>query len=163
AFATASGKRHDALEKAYKGASIVIWTTTPWTIPGNRAISYSPKVAYSLYRVTDAPADNWAKTGDLLILADKLADEVFKQARVVAFEKVRDVPADDLALLGCAHPLKGVAGSYNFVVPMLSGDHVSDDAGTGFVHTAPGHGREDFDVWMANARTLDARGINTTI
>ena len=80
--------------------SIVIWTTTPWTIPGNRAISYSPKIAYGLYRVTDAPADNWAKAGDLLILADKLAAEVFRQARVTAFEKVRAVPAEDLAALG---------------------------------------------------------------
>ena len=60
--------------------SIVIWTTTPWTLPGNRAISFSPKIAYGLYRVTDAPADNWAKTGDLLILADALAESVFKQA-----------------------------------------------------------------------------------
>ena len=68
--------------KAYRGTSVVIWTTTPWTIPGNRAISYSPKIAYGLYEVTDAPADNWAKTGDLLILADKLAADVFKQARV---------------------------------------------------------------------------------
>jgi isoleucyl-tRNA synthetase len=159
----AHGERFAALEKAYRGALIVIWTTTPWTIPGNRAISYSPKIAYGLYRVTDAPADNWAKAGDLLILADKLADDVFKQARVTTFEKVRAVPAEDLAVLGASHPLKGHAGGYAFVVPLLAGDHVSDDAGTGFVHTAPGHGREDFDVWTANARDLEARGINTTI
>ena len=63
----------------------------------------------------------------------------------------------------CAHPLKGLGGGYEFTVPLLAGDHVTDDTGTGFVHTAPGHGREDFDVWMANARELEARGINTTI
>ncbi|MEA2879388.1 MAG: isoleucyl-tRNA synthetase [Hyphomicrobiales bacterium] len=159
----AFGERFTALEKVYRGASIVIWTTTPWTIPGNRAISYSPKIAYGLYRVTDAPADNWAKAGDLMILADKLADDVFKQARVTTFQKVRAVPAEDLAMLGVSHPLKGHAGGYAFVVPLLAGDHVSDDAGTGFVHTAPGHGREDFDVWTANARELEARGINTAI
>ena len=62
-------------------ASVVIWTTTPWTLPGNRAISFSPKITYGLYKVTDAPADNWAKAGDLLILADKLAADVFKQAQ----------------------------------------------------------------------------------
>ena len=163
AFAFGDDKRFKALEKAYRGASIVIWTTTPWTIPGNRAISYSPKVAYGLYRVTDAPADNWAKAGDRLILADTLAQEVFKQARVTAFEKLRAVPAEDLAQLGASHPLKGHAGGYRFVVPLLAGDHVSDDAGTGFVHTAPGHGREDFDVWTANARALEARGVNTAI
>jgi isoleucyl-tRNA synthetase len=161
--AFAFGDRVKALNEKYWNASIVIWTTTPWTIPGNRAISYSPKVAYGLYKVTDAPAENWAKTGDLLILADKLAADVFKQARVTAFEKVRAVPPQDLAQLGCAHPLKGVEGAYQFVVPLLSGDHVSDDAGTGFVHTAPGHGREDFDVWTAAARELEARGVNSAI
>src|SRR5262249_19802154 len=56
--AFAKGPRFDELRKAYAGVSIVIWTTTPWTIPGNRAISFSPRIAYGLYRVTDAPADN---------------------------------------------------------------------------------------------------------
>jgi isoleucyl-tRNA synthetase len=148
---------------ALAGASIVIWTTTPWTLPGNRAISFSPKIAYGLYKVTDAPADNWARNGDLLILADALAESVFKQARVVAYEKVRALPAETLDAVECAHPLKGLDGGYQFVVPLLPGDHVTDDTGTGFVHTAPGHGREDFDVWTANARELEARGINTTI
>ncbi len=144
-------------------ASIVIWTTTPWTLPGNRAISFSPKISYGLYRVTDAPIDNWAKTGDLLVLADVLADDVFKQARATAWQRVRSVAADDLAVMSCEHPLKGFAGGYEFRIPLLEGDHVTDDAGTGFVHTAPGHGREDFDVWTSNARALEARGINTTI
>src|SRR5689334_18629985 len=149
---------------ALANASVVIWTTTPWTLPGNRAISFSPKIAYGLYKVTDAPADNWAKAGDLLILADALAEGVFKQARVTAFEKVRDIPADTLDAVECAHPLKRFSSDgYQFVVPLLPGDHVTDDTGTGFVHTAPGHGREDFDVWMANARELESRGINTTI
>jgi isoleucyl-tRNA synthetase len=150
---------HGALAQA----SVVIWTTTPWTLPGNRAISFSPKIAYGLYEITDAPADNWAKTGDHLILADALADEVFKQARVTAFKKVRDVPADTMDAIECAHPLKGLGGGYDFVVPLLSGDHVTDDTGTGFVHTAPSHGREDFDVWMASTRELDARSINSAI
>src|SRR5213075_2449352 len=67
---------------ALANACVVIWTTTPWTLPGNRAISFSPKIAYGLFEVTDAPSDNWAKNGDLLILADALAESVFKQARV---------------------------------------------------------------------------------
>jgi len=145
------------------GASIVIWTTTPWTLPGNRAISFSPKIAYGLYRVTDAPSDNWARAGDLVILADALAESVFKQARVTAYEKVRTVPGETLDAVECAHPLKGLDGGYAFKVPLLAGEHVTEDTGTGFVHTAPGHGREDFDVWTANARELEARGINTTI
>jgi isoleucyl-tRNA synthetase len=157
----ARGKRHSALEKRYKGASVVIWTTTPWTLPGNRAISFSPKIRYGLYKVTDAAPDNWAKFGDLFILSENLAGDVFKQARVTAYDKVADVPADDLADLGCAHPLRSLG--YDFTVPLLVGDHVTDDTGTGFVHTAPGHGREDFDVWTASARSLEADKINTAI
>jgi isoleucyl-tRNA synthetase len=160
----ASGKDVSAaLVQAVSDASIVIWTTTPWTLPGNRAISFSPKIAYGLYRVAGSPADNWAKAGDLLILADALAESVFKQARVSAYERLDAVPAAALAAMECAHPLKGVAGGYDFRVPLLEGDHVTDDTGTGFVHTAPGHGREDFEVWMANARELEARRINTVI
>jgi isoleucyl-tRNA synthetase len=145
-----------------RSASVVIWTTTPWTLPGNRAISFSPKIEYGLYKVTDAPADNWAKTGDLLILADKLAPDVFKQSRVVGFEKVRAIDAALLENMVCSHPLRE-KGDYDFFVPLLAGEHVTDDAGTGFVHTAPGHGREDFEVWTANARELDKRGINIAI
>jgi isoleucyl-tRNA synthetase len=148
---------------ALASASVVIWTTTPWTLPGNRAISFSPKIAYGLYKVTDAPADNWAKNNDLLILADALAESVFKQARVTSFERLREIPADTLDAVECSHPLKGLDGGYEFTVPLLAGDHVTDDTGTGFVHTAPGHGREDFDVWTANARELGTRGINTAI
>src|SRR6266700_803213 len=148
---------------ALAAASIVIWTTTAWTLPGNRAISFSSKISYGLYKGTDAPADNWANPGDVLILADALAEGVFKQARVTAYERIRDLPAETLDAVECRHPLKGLDGGYEFTLPLLEGDHVTDDAGTGFVHTAPGHGREDFDVWMSNARELEARGINTTI
>ena len=144
------------------GASIVIWTTTPWTIPGNRAISYSPKIEYGLYEVRDAPADNWAKVGDRFLLADKLAIDVFRQARVTAYKKIAPISSEVLGTLLCDHPLKRAEG-YDFAVPLLAGDHVTEDAGTGFVHTAPGHGREDFDVWTANAPKLATRGINTHI
>ena len=150
-------------EKNLLGASVVIWTTTPWTIPGNRAISYSSKVSYGLYEVDDAPTDNWAKKGDRLILADALALDVLRQARVTAYKKERDVPSVQLESTTCFHPLKGFGGDYNFLVPLLEGDHVTADTGTGFVHTAPGHGREDFDVWTSNAQKLSARGINTNI
>jgi isoleucyl-tRNA synthetase len=154
AYLGAPGTVHDVV-----GASIVIWTTTPWTLPGNRAISYSPRITYGLYEVTEAPDQNWAKKGDKLVLADKLAAEVMKTAKVEAFVRKQDV--DPYHIGHASHPLKGKG--YDFQVPLLSGDHVTDDTGTGFVHTAPGHGREDFDVWMENARELESRGINTTI
>jgi len=144
-------------------ASVVIWTTTPWTLPANRAISFSSNISYGLYEVTEAPEDNWLKTGDLLILADALAESVFKQARVTSFKKSSELSSDILEDLECRHPLKGLAGGYEFIVPLLDGDHVTDDAGTGFVHTAPSHGRDDFDIWMSNGRQLTERGIATTI
>ncbi|MEO6782406.1 MAG: class I tRNA ligase family protein, partial [Bradyrhizobium sp.] len=146
------------------GASVVIWTTTPWTLPGNRAISYSPKVHYGLYLVTEAPEGNWAKPGDRLILADDRGGDVMTAARVVKCERLRHVPESVIARLFCSHPLKGFGGNYDFPVPLLDGDHVTAETGTGFVHTAPGHGREDFDVWMANARLLEeAYSINPVI
>src|SRR5471032_1721508 len=142
-------------------ASIVIWTTTPWTLPGNRAISFSPKIKYGLYKVTDAPQDNWAKYGDLFILSENLAGDVFKQAKVAAYDKVDDVTAEALEGMVARHPL--ASKGYDFDVPLLAGDHVTDDTGTGFVHTAPGHGREDFEVWTSNRAALEARGINPSI
>ncbi len=146
---------------AIKGASVVIWTTTPWTLPGNRAISFSPKIKYGLYKVTDAPPENWAKFGELFILSENLAGDVFKQAKVAAYDKIADVPAEMLQDMVCRHPLYGKG--YDFDVPLLAGDHVTDDTGTGFVHTAPGHGREDFEVWMSNKAQLEARGISSAI
>ncbi|MCJ2104831.1 isoleucine--tRNA ligase [Methylobacterium sp. E-041] len=142
-------------------ARVVIWTTTPWTMPGNRAVAYSKRVAYGLYRVTEGAEDNWAKVGQTYLLADGLAAGVFEAARVAGHERLRDVSPAELAGLTLSHPLAG--RGYDFAVPMLDGDHVTDEAGTGFVHTAPGHGREDFEVWMANGRALAERGIETRI
>jgi len=155
------GKKPAFAKLLPENTSVVIWTTTPWTLPGNRAISFSPKIKYGLYRVSDAPPDNWAKVGDYYVLSDNLAGEVFKQARVIAYDRVDDVPAETLAAYVCKHPLANTG--YGFNVPLLVGDHVTDDTGTGFVHTAPGHGREDFDVWTANKAALEARGINPAI
>lgn len=145
------------------GTSVVIWTTTPWTIPANRAISFSNRVDYGVYEVTDAPAENWAKVGEKYIIADKLAAEVFAKAKVAGFEKRAVVSADDLNAITVAHPLRGLAGGYNFDVPLLDGEHVTDDAGTGFVHTAPGHGLDDFGIWMDSTRLLQERGIDPSI
>jgi isoleucyl-tRNA synthetase len=142
-------------------ANVVIWTTTPWTIPGNRAISFSSRIAYGLYQVTAAPEGNWAKAGDKLILADRLAEEVMKASKVEAYERLGDV---NPAGLVCGHPLAHLG--YDFPVPLLDGDHVTDDTGTGFVHTAPGHGADDYVIWMEKVGgpipfTVDADGFYT--
>jgi isoleucyl-tRNA synthetase len=136
---------------AVRHAAVVIWTTTPWTIPANRAVSYNPDIAYAVYQV-EAMEEGlafqpWAKPGDRLILAEKLADEVMKTAKVASFRKVEAVDCQGMVL---EHPLAGLDSHYGYQVPMLAGDHVTEDAGTGFVHTAPGHGADDYLVWLAH-------------
>jgi len=145
-------------------ASVVIWTTTPWTIPGNRAISYSPRVAYGVYEVMSAPPGNWTGAGDVLIVAEALVGDIMSAARVEDYRHHRSISAEEIGEFTCAHPLREAGlGGYQFDVPLLAGDHVTDKEGTGFVHTAPGHGREDFDAWMENAAALPARGIDSAI
>ncbi|MBN8646510.1 MAG: isoleucine--tRNA ligase [Caulobacterales bacterium] len=135
-----------------EGAFVIIWTTTPWTIPANRAISYSPKIAYGLYSIDDIEEGleftPFATIGDKIIVADALAEGIFASAKIAKYTRLQDVNPDGII---CAHPLKNWAdanGGYQFNVPMLAGDHVTDDAGTGFVHTAPSHGADDYLVWM---------------
>jgi isoleucyl-tRNA synthetase len=157
------GRRGEQPDPDLRDASIVIWTTTPWTIPGNRAISFSRQIKYWLYEVTDVPEGNWLAKGDRLILAEKLALEVMRQARVLAYKPVREVTTHELLRIECRHPLRSFNEGYRFCVPLLPGRHVTEDVGTGFVHTAPGHGREDFEIWTADSARLAKLGINTTI
>jgi isoleucyl-tRNA synthetase len=134
--------------EALAGASVVIWTTTPWTVPSNRGVAFSDRIGYGLYTVIEAAADNWAKPGDRLVLADNLAAEVMQAARVASYERTGD--AGPLAGVILAHPLAGLDPFWGYEVPMLEGDFVTDDAGTGFVHTAPSHGADDYDLFVKN-------------
>jgi isoleucyl-tRNA synthetase len=133
---------------------VVIWTTTPWTIPQNRAISFGPGIAYGLYEIIGRPAESTATIGHRVIVADALAEAVFAQAKLAGPEFVRrlaDVSAEDLAGMITAHPYRGIEGGngeWDYDVPMLPGDHVTDDAGTGFVHTAPSHGDDDYQMGL---------------
>ena len=132
-----------------RGAQVVIWTTTPWTIPQNRAVAFNPDLAYGLYEVTDTPGECWAQAGDRYLLADALAEDVLTKARLEPgqWRRLEDVTADQLDLLVCAHPFRAIAGGdgeWDYDVPLLPGDHVTDEAGTGFVHTAPSHGADDY-------------------
>ncbi|MEX0287335.1 MAG: isoleucine--tRNA ligase [Paracoccaceae bacterium] len=132
-----------------QGNHVVIWTTTPWTIPSNRAVAFNPDISYGLYEITGCPEECWAKVGDRYLLADRLADEVLGKARLEPgmYQRLRDVKSSELDLLICAHPLAGAEGAdgeWDYNVPLLPGEHVTDDAGTGFVHTAPSHGADDF-------------------
>jgi len=149
----------NTLDGDLEGASVVIWTTTPWTIPANRAIAYGENVAYGLYTVTEAAEDNWAKAGDRLVVADKLAADVFAAARVAGYERVKDVLP--VMIERCAHPFRGLDGAHgywDFAVPVLPADYVTDDAGTGFVHTAPGHGADDYNTYVKHRDVFAACG-----
>ena len=150
------------------GANVVIWTTTPWTLPGNRAISFSSKITYAVYEIEEAPADNWLKQGDKIIVAAKtegdensLLNQLLKAARATKYKLVSPGFVSGLERLVCSHPLASLG--YTFPVPLLDGDHVTDDTGTGFVHTAPGHGSDDYIVWMTHQKALHDRGIDTSI
>ncbi|TCL96364.1 isoleucyl-tRNA synthetase [Rhizobium sp. PP-WC-2G-219] len=141
---------------------VVIWTTTPWTMPGNRAIAFSPKVNYGLFEILSAENTFGPQAGEKFIVAEKLADDVSIKAKI-QIKQLHKLPTHIFTdhELSCTHPLADLG--YTFPVPLIAGDHVTEEAGTGFVHTAPSHGREDFDVWMENGRALEARGIDTAI
>ncbi|MGD9816948.1 MAG: isoleucine--tRNA ligase [Hyphomonadaceae bacterium] len=193
------GSSHDEHIIDPPDVSVVIWTTTPWTIPGNRAISFSPSIQYGVYEVESVEQglafDPWVKPGEKLALADKLAEDVMRAAKALSWKRVSDFDPTGLV---CAHPLRdwrpsplagegqgrgggdnaqaparlhaphlptsspqgGGGVGYAFEVPLLAGDHVTDDAGTGFVHTAPGHGADDFVIWTKH---FGQQGIPFTV
>ncbi|MEQ3643200.1 MAG: isoleucine--tRNA ligase [Paracoccus sp. (in: a-proteobacteria)] len=132
-------------------ASVVIWTTTPWTIPQNRAVAYNPGIEYGLYEVLAADEKSTATVGECIVIADALAEGVMASAKVTEFKRLADVSTDAFDRVLLAHPLRGVeggAGEWDYDVPMLPGDHVTDEAGTGFVHTAPSHGDDDYQLGL---------------
>jgi isoleucyl-tRNA synthetase len=133
---------------------IVIWTTTPWTIPGNRAIAFSPDISYGLYKIADAADGSLARPGEYLLLADTLAEQVAKHAKMM-ISRVRTLSNDELKSLVAAHPLRSVG--YGFDVPVLPAAFVTADTGTGFVHNAPGHGEDDFELMVGMDRQYPAK------
>ncbi|MDE2014232.1 MAG: isoleucine--tRNA ligase [Alphaproteobacteria bacterium] len=131
------------------GASVVIWTTTPWTIPANRAVAFSEAISYGLYEVIDGAEGGFASTGERLIVGDDLAPQVWAHAKI-STRRVGDVSGETLKMSVLRHPLWQRDDGYFFAVPLLAGSHVTADAGTGFVHTAPGHGEDDYELYVAN-------------
>ncbi len=111
----------------------VIWTTTPWTLPGNRAMAFAENLSYGVYQAGD----------DKLVLCDSLADQVMQAAGIETYARLQDI---DPGTLTCKHPL--AEQGYDFEVPLLAGDFVTDETGTGLVHIAPGHGQDDFELGM---------------
>ncbi|WP_170599128.1 isoleucine--tRNA ligase [Ruegeria arenilitoris] len=136
------------LDNAY----VVIWTTTPWTMPSNKAVVYGKDISYGLYEVTGRPEECWARIGDRYLLADNLAADVFARARLddTMYRRLCDVTQDDLAKIQLQHPLAGAEGSngeWDDIRDFRAADFVTDTEGTGFVHCAPSHGMEEFELY----------------
>ncbi len=133
--------------EALRGADVLIWTTTPWTLPSNRAIAYGAPMEYAVYKVASVTEESRVKPGDRLVVCTSLADDVCTQGGITDWSLEAMLKASDLEGTTCSHPLRGQG--YDFDVPLLYGEFVTDDSGTGFVHIAPSHGADDFYLGQA--------------
>lgn len=129
-----------------KESDIVIWTTTPWTMPSNRGIFFNTDIDYAVYEVTEIGDDAKCKVGDKLAFAIKLADKIKEQAKITGMKQLGTFKGSDVEGTICAHPLRGQG--YDHEVPCFYADYVTDEDGTGFVHVAPAHGPDDFVLGM---------------
>ena len=125
--------------KIMKPVSVVIWTTTPWTLPANQAVALGPEIRYGVYELAD----------EILVLAVDLAAGVLQRARVDDAKLLAEANGALLEGLQLQHPF------HERIVPVILGDHVTLDAGTGAVHTAPGHGQEDYVVGARYKLAID--------
>ncbi len=137
------------------GASALIWTTTPWTLPGNRAIAFSAALDYVAMRVDKATEGSRAHPGETLLVAGPLTDEVAARAGIESYSVMARFPGAALAGTVARHPLAGQG--YEFDVPLLPATFVEADHGTGLVHIAPGHGADDFELGQANGLLVPDR------
>ncbi|GAB4172932.1 MAG: isoleucine--tRNA ligase [Thalassobaculales bacterium] len=128
---------------ALAGAAVAIWTTTPWTLPGNRAIAYGEGFDYAVVEVA----------GRRLVCAVDLVASLVKAMKAEGHTELARLKGGELAGTVCRHPWHGHAaagGGYDFAVPLLAGGFVTLEMGTGFVHIAPGHGTDDWELGQAN-------------
>ena len=128
------------------GATVVIWTTTPWTIPGNRAIAFGDDIDYLLVEVGDTDANGAGVGGERFLVAEALLEDLMAAAGISAVNRVGRFKGKDLAGTVCRHPFS--AKGYEFDVPLLPAGFVDVETGTGFVHIAPGHGADDWELGM---------------
>ncbi|MGD8616511.1 MAG: isoleucine--tRNA ligase, partial [Gammaproteobacteria bacterium] len=125
---------HTEGHKGHGAVSVVIWTTTPWTLPANRAVALNPQLEYALVQV-DA-----GHGAERLVLAEALLKDTMLRYGCEHYEIIAYCRGQELEGLKLAHPF------YQREVPIILGDHVTLEAGTGAVHTAPGHGQDDYVV-----------------
>jgi len=129
-------------------AAILIWTTTPWTMPGNRAVAYGPEIDYVVLEVTSANEDSLAVVGEKLVMAEARVADVMAEVGITGHTIVANLKGSALAGTVCKHPLNGQG--YDYGVPALSAAFATTDEGTGVVHIAPGHGSDDWELGIAN-------------
>ncbi len=146
-------------KKFLKDANIVIWTTTPWTIPANKALAYNSKIDYSLIKIeTDGDFD-----GSNIIVATNLIDDFIKSCKIRKFTNVKNFKGTELKNTICSHPFLGLGFKYD--VPLLDASFVNLDQGTGIVHCAPSHGPDDYNLCLQNnipsKYTVDDSGCYT--
>ncbi|MEM9811953.1 MAG: isoleucine--tRNA ligase, partial [Pseudomonadota bacterium] len=139
-------------EGLLQNAKVVIWTTTPWTIPSNRGVVFRDDISYGVYEVTGRPAECWARIGHKYIVADKLAEQVFSRARLEPsmYRRLGDAAPEALAGVKLAHPFagsEGGQGEWDAPRDFRHAPFVTDEEGTGFVHCAPSHGMEEFELY----------------
>ena len=144
-----------------KEASILIWTTTPWTIPGNRALAYDENLHYGAYQVCEIGEGSLARLGEVLVVACSLAPQVAEYAKILDWKPQAVFQGRELAKSVCRHPFAG--HGYDFPVPLHHADFITSDVGTGLVHIAPGHGDEDYAFGLAYdleiVGTVDENGV----
>jgi len=140
--------------EALRGGSVAIWTTTPWTLPGNRAVAYGAEIPYAVIEVTAVAEGAGARVGETLLVAEPLVDALAEAAGIAGHRLRATVTGAELHGTVAAHPLAGhpgAAGGYDHPVPLHPGDFVTTEQGTGLVHIAPGHGADDFEIGLAHA------------
>ena len=119
-----------------ENSSVIIWTTTPWTIPANKALAYNQKLNYALLEVDNKK----------IIVAEKLINSVIENCSLGKFKVLKSFEGKIFKDTICSHPFKNLG--YNFDVPMLHADFVTLEQGTGIVHCAPSHGPDDFNLCL---------------
>jgi len=126
-----------------KDGHVIIWTTTPWTIPANRALAYSSKIKYSVIKIGK---DTKYFQNKNIIIASELIKTVSEECNFKDFKVLKEFNGNDFKNTVCQHPLLDLG--YNYDVPMLEGDFVTLEQGTGVVHTAPNHGPDDYNLCL---------------
>jgi isoleucyl-tRNA synthetase len=135
--------------------SIVIWTTTPWTIPGNRGLAVGADIDYVLIEVMGLAEGSLAHD-EKFIVAAALADDFTKKIGVTNYAVLRSFKGTELEGQNYRHPLWAQHSGYDFAVPVMLGEFVTTEAGTGVVHMAPGHGEDDFFLCQSHGIAVPA-------